>query len=493
MPKVSVVTRRHSDATSRSCRGIMRELKQEQPTVLELGLDLELKSEDVDAATAAVAAASEGQIPCSCCDELLENADQLHSHQIVQHSLSELSLALITLRGLDLSLINSAFEVNGSLEDEDSSQMRNILLESVNRPNDSDSESTVTVNSEARLAMVSPPSSPVFSTSDEPNPASMLMWGNATVSPDYSTPYINNNDTTIGNQDFQSSNDSGVSWSEEKPLKPIIKRSVAVGQRKSAKGVKDQGSRQFFCHLCDRRYKKKSHLERHFRVHTGVRPYGCPMCEKRFAVRSILKQHIRVHTGERPFACNICSQRFPQKSGLMTHMMLHNGKPFKCEYCVKSFVSNHKLMLHQRSHGDLVNGAPHQGPYCCSTCDLRFFTTGALSEHTKIHSQPKVKQSKRSVDRLDEVTITEAAARAAVTAIDGLTDDALDMPTDSPQFILPHFHDDSSINDPDNFIHDVKNEIFEDDDVSGSESFFCEARWGGFEDMCISSDFSNVC
>ncbi|KAE8736658.1 hypothetical protein FOCC_FOCC017886 [Frankliniella occidentalis] len=392
----------------------MRELKQEQPTVLELGLDLELKSEDVDAATAAVAAASEGQIPCSCCDELLENADQLHSHQIVQHSLSELSLALITLRGLDLSLINSAFEVNGSLEEEDSSQMRNILLESVNRPNDSDSESTVTVNSEARLAMVSPPSSPVFSTSDEPNPASMLMWGNATVSPDYSTPYINNNDTTIGNQDFQSSNDSGVSWSEEKPLKPIIKRSVAVG-------------------------------------------------------------------------------RFPQKSGLMTHMMLHNGKPFKCEYCVKSFVSNHKLMLHQRSHGDLVNGAPHQGPYCCSTCDLRFFTTGALSEHTKIHSQPKVKQSKRSVDRLDEVTITEAAARAAVTAIDGLTDDALDMPTDSPQFILPHFHDDSSINDPDNFIHDVKNEIFEDDDVSGSESFFCEARWGGFEDMCISSDFSNVC
>ncbi|KAK3933311.1 Zinc finger protein 771 [Frankliniella fusca] len=474
-------------------RGTMRNMKPQDPTVLGLGLELELKLEDVDAAVAAVAAASDGQIPCSCCDELLENADQLHSHQMVQHTLSELSLALITLRGLDLSLINNAYEVNISAE-EDSSQMRNILLESVDRHNDCDSESTVTVNSEARMPIVSPPSSPVFVTPDERTPSgSGLMWGDATTSPNYTTQFIDS-DLTTGNQGVQKSNDSGV-WSDEKPNNNSEIKPVVVGKKKSAKSVEEQYTRQFICHLCDRRYKKKSHLERHFRVHTGVRPFGCPMCEKRFAVRSILKQHIRVHTGERPFSCNICFQRFPQKSGLMTHMMLHNGKPFKCEYCVKSFVSNHKLMIHQRSHGDLLNGAPHQGPYCCSICDMRFFTTGALSQHRKIHSPSVNKVSYRKGNVRDEFTITEEAARAAVAAVDSIIDDPLamsDIP-EIPQFDdgLPEYEDFQNSSD---LLEVVKNEIFEDDDEdSASQSLFCEARWGGFEDMCISSDFSNVC
>lgn len=77
------------------------------PCGLELGLELELEADDVEAAVAAVTAASEGQIPCSCCDALHQNAEELHAHQIRQHSLSELSLALITLRGLDLPLVVS--------------------------------------------------------------------------------------------------------------------------------------------------------------------------------------------------------------------------------------------------------------------------------------------------------------------------------------------------------------------------------------------------
>ncbi|XP_034237065.1 zinc finger protein 235-like isoform X2 [Thrips palmi] len=385
-----------------------------------------------------------------------------------QHSISELSLALITLRGLDLPLVQTEESESPAVFD-DSSHLRNILLgQAVDRSHDCDSESTVTVNSEAR--MFSPSNSPEFvDTSYFQN---INMWNNESkrYSPNsymVEDNYLDDNKIEISKPNIGNSQDSGF-WSDyssqSKTNEPII------AQKKPNKKYDDLDSRQFFCNLCDRRYKKKSHLERHFRVHTGVRPYKCHICEKRFAVRSILKQHIRVHTGERPFSCDICSQRFPQKSGLMTHMMLHNGKPFKCEYCVKSFVSNHKLMLHQRSHGDLLNGAPHQGPYCCPSCDMRFFTAGALAEHAKVHNPTA-----------DDFTISEDAARAAVSAIGMFSNESPDYQSE-----IPEYNDEAlGYNYQSDTLDIVKNEIFEDEEEDLAPGFLCEARWGGIEDMCI--------
>lgn len=164
----------------------------------------------------------------------------------------------------------------------------------------------------------------------------------------------------------------------------------------------------------------------------------------------------------------------------MTHMMLHNGKPFKCEYCVKSFVSNHKLMLHQRSHGDLLNGAPHQGPYSCSSCDMRFFTAGALAAHAKVHIVNKSQTSHTSDNGADGLTISEEAARVAVSALGMFTDESPEYHSEIHEYsdeALGYQYQNESLDI-------VKNEIFEEEDDLNSP-FLCEARWGGIEDMCI--------
>jgi uncharacterized Zn-finger protein len=141
--------------------------------------------------------------------------------------------------------------------------------------------------------------------------------------------------------------------------------------------------RRYLCNLCPNTYKKKSHLDRHIKSHTGERPFECTLCQKRFAVRSVLKQHMRTHTGEKPYACSVCGLTFKQTSGLMTHMMLHTGKPYKCDLCEKSYVSNHKLVQHSRTHAGTK-------AYTCNTCKASFFTSSALKQHERIlHSGKK--------------------------------------------------------------------------------------------------------
>ncbi|XP_037640983.1 zinc finger protein 236-like [Sebastes umbrosus] len=115
------------------------------------------------------------------------------------------------------------------------------------------------------------------------------------------------------------------------------------------------------CSLCNKAFKRATHLKEHERVHLpGPSPssqkprvFNCSSCVKAFAKRSQLERHNRTHTGERPFKCSQCDKAFNQKSALQVHMVKHTGKkPFKCEVCSIRFTQKSNMKHHmKRSHG----------------------------------------------------------------------------------------------------------------------------------------------
>ncbi|NWH34214.1 ZN438 protein, partial [Chloropsis hardwickii] len=70
--------------------------------------------------------------------------------------------------------------------------------------------------------------------------------------------------------------------------------------------------------------------------------HRCHVCNRTFQFKHHLQDHMNTHTSRRPYSCRICRKAYIHSGSLSTHMKLHHNesKPKKlvcCEFCAKVF------------------------------------------------------------------------------------------------------------------------------------------------------------
>lgn len=93
-----------------------------------------------------------------------------------------------------------------------------------------------------------------------------------------------------------------------------------------------------------------------------------------------------IHTDERPFQCHICDKSFRRKSHLTVHVARHSGEgKFVCGICRKAYPVRDELNKHLLSHRKMFEEGGEEEievKYQCGLCDLKEFDSQEdLNDH----------------------------------------------------------------------------------------------------------------
>uniref|UniRef100_A0A1B0DMW2 Uncharacterized protein n=1 Tax=Phlebotomus papatasi TaxID=29031 RepID=A0A1B0DMW2_PHLPP len=139
----------------------------------------------------------------------------------------------------------------------------------------------------------------------------------------------------------------------------------------------DYKDRKHECHVCSKRFLRRSNLIDHLRLHANQRPFECQYCNKKFVQSGNYKSHLRIHTKERPYECRICYKKYNQPSALKVHIRTHTmEKNYVCSVCEKRFTNSSDLSKHKRIHDDVKK-------YNCPYCTKDFAQNVNLKKHIR--------------------------------------------------------------------------------------------------------------
>ena len=140
------------------------------------------------------------------------------------------------------------------------------------------------------------------------------------------------------------------------PDNELPKEDITSNEEKMTEGKRDTSAiddngKKNPCIFCGKCFLKKSHKQRHERIHTGEKPFECKFCEKRFVEKFNMKTHEMIHLDEKPFHCKTCLRAFTTLKLLKYHENVHrNKRPYKCKNCAKCYFYPSDLRRHEKSH-----------------------------------------------------------------------------------------------------------------------------------------------
>lgn len=107
--------------------------------------------------------------------------------------------------------------------------------------------------------------------------------------------------TTVKHKQIDDDDDDEIPVREEET---IILENSATESATLMKADNDNN----LCKICNKRFSKVAHLNRHTKIHAAIKPYSCELCKKGFARAEQLMNHRNVHSGIKPHVCKICSK-----------------------------------------------------------------------------------------------------------------------------------------------------------------------------------------
>lgn len=166
-----------------------------------------------------------------------------------------------------------------------------------------------------------------------------------------------------------------------------------IGGQSASNTIIRNGIRSYKCDVCDKEFKRKAHLRRHYRLHTGERPYDCQWCGQTFARSEQRNQHIAREHNQSHITCTICGKGFRTDEERMNHMVLHlENKYFRCTICLKEFDKASALAGHMQVHTQHEPVSMARKTFKCTTCNMEFSRFDHLIRHQTVHSGVKMFQ-----------------------------------------------------------------------------------------------------